>query len=256
MLRGMYSSVSAMINLQSKQSIITNNIANVNTNGYKSETLISKSFDDMTITNNDKYIGGKSTSQTIGTLNLGVSIDETITNLSQGSFKETNNKSDFAIDGKGFFNVRGSDGNMYYTRDGSFKVNSQGYLVTSSGHEVMGKNTTTGVNEAIYIGNSNISIDSNNTLNLDGTSRYKFNISDFNDYTNLQKVGANLYSGQGVNNTNNYNIKQGYKEGSNVNIINDTSELMSNMRAFEANQKIVQTMDSTLNKIANEIGRV
>ncbi len=256
MLRGMYSSVSAMINLEKKQSVITNNIANVNTIGFKSEKLISKSFDEVLLSNNDNYIGGKSFSQDVGKLSLGVNIDENITNYSQGTFIESNNKTDFAINGKGFFNIRDFSGNIFYSRDGVFKVNSQGYLVTSAGHYVMGKNQSTGNEEPIYIGNSKVIIDQKNNLLLDGDISYSFKITDFNNYEVLNKVGENLYYGQGGFDINQVSIKQGFKEGSNVDIISETSELMSNLRAFEANQKIVQTIDSTLIKIANEIGNV
>lgn len=256
MLRGMYSSVSAMINLQASQGVITNNLANINTTGFKCETLVSKSFDEMILSNRDKYSGGNSKNQVIGGLSLGVKIDETITNHSQGTFVETNNKSDFAIDGKGFFTVRDASGNDFYTRDGVFKVNSQGYLVTSAGHNVVGINQNTRTTEPIYVGNKKISMDNNNNLLLDSQVAYKFEIVDFRDYNGLNKVSENLYYGQNKVATNNINIKQGFKESSNVDLISSTSQLMSNLRAFEANQKVVQTMDLTLGKIANEIGAV
>ncbi|MGL5693923.1 MAG: flagellar hook-basal body complex protein, partial [Peptostreptococcaceae bacterium] len=143
MLRGMYSSVSAMVNLQASQSIITNNLANINTTGYKSETLVSKSFEELMISNRDKYVNGQGKAQQIGGLSLGVKIDDTITNHMQGTFVETNNRTDFAINGKGFFTVRDAAGKEFYTRDGVFKVNSQGYLVTTAGHYVMGRNQST-----------------------------------------------------------------------------------------------------------------
>lgn len=251
MLRGIYSSVSAMINLQSSQTVITNNIANVNTTGYKSETLVSKTFDDVLISNNDKYVNGKGTKQELGVLNPGVKIDEVGTNYNQGTLVETDNETDFALNGKGFFTVRDTEGNVYYTRDGGFKVNSDGYLVNSSGYEVLNSN-----NQSIYVGNSKISMDSNNNIILDSGMSHKFNIVDFDDYNSLNKVGQNLYSGDGAKIATNYEVRNKYKESSNVDIIDATSALMSNLRAFEANQKVVQIMDSTLSKIATEIGTV
>lgn len=251
MLRGMYTSISAMINLQSSQTVITNNIANVNTTGYKSETLVSKTFDDVLISNNDKYVNGKGTKQELGVLNLGVQIDEVATNYSQGTLVESDNETDFALNGNGFFTVRDDEGNTYYTRDGAFNINSEGYLVNSSGYEVLNTN-----NQPIYVGNSKITVDRNNNVILDSGESHKFNIVDFDDYDSLNKVGQNLYTGDGAVATNNYELKSGYKESSNVDIIDATSALMSNLRAFEANQKVVQTMDSILSKIASEIGRV
>ena len=225
MLRGMYTSVSAMINLQSSQTVISNNIANANTTGFKSETLISKTFDDVLIKNNDKYVNGKGTTQELGTLNLGVKIDEVTTNYEQG--------------------------NVFYTRDGGFNINGDGYLVTSSGAQVLNSN-----NQPMYVGGSSISVDSNNNVVLSSGAVHKFNIVDFDDYSSLNKVGQNLYSGEGAIATNNYRVQNMQKESSNVDIIESTAALMSNLRAFEANQKVVQAMDSTLSKIANEIGTV
>ena len=117
MLRGMYTSISAMVNLQSSQTVITNNIANVNTTGFKEERLMSKTFDDVLISNNDRYSNGVGHYQELGTLNFGVKIDEIKTNYNQGSLVETENQTDFAINGKGFFTVRDNEGNLFYTRD-------------------------------------------------------------------------------------------------------------------------------------------
>ena len=230
MLRGMYTSISAMVNLQSSQTVITNNIANVNTTGFKEERLMSKTFDDVLISNNDRYSNGVGHYQELGTLNFGVKIDEIKTNYNQGSLVETENQTDFAINGKGFFTVRDNEGNLFYTRDGAFKVNRDGYLVTSSGYSVLNSN-----NQPIYVGNSSVSVDTNNNVVLSSGAVHRFNIVDFQDYNSLNKVGSNLYTGEGATATNN---------------------LMSNLRAFEANQKVVQIMDSTLSKIANEIGTV
>lgn len=256
MLRGMYSSISAMINLQEKQSVITSNLANMNTIGYKSESLISKSFDEVILSNKDKYINGDGRNQTLGSLSLGVKIDDNITNFSQGTLVETNNQTDVAIDGRGFFTIRDSAGKEFYSRDGAFKVNSQGYLVTSAGHFVLGNNIN-GNKEPIYVGNRDININNQGEVFLDSNLSYKILISDFNDYNSLNKVGDNLYSSSenpSIGNT--YSIKAGFKEGSNVDMIEQSTLLMTNLRAFEANQKVVQVMDSTLNKIANEIGSI
>lgn len=256
MLRGIYSSVSAMLNLQARQSVITNNLANINTSGYKEETLVSKSFDEVILSNNDNYINGVANKQIIGDLSFGVSIDDTVTSHKQGVHIATNNNSDFALDGKGFFQVQDANGNTFFTRDGSFKVNSQGYLVTNSGHNVMGMNKISGNIEKINIGSDKISVTPNNNINVNGIEKYSFNIVDFDNYDTLKKVGDNIYSGENPVQANNFYIKQGYLEGSNVDYINTTALLMETVKEFEANQKVIQTIDSTLSKIANEIGTV
>lgn len=256
MLRGMYSSISAMINLQASQSVITNNMANINTTGFKSETLISKSFDELVLSNRDKYVNGQGKKQELGSLNPGVRIDEVNTNYTQGTIVSTDNDTDFALNGKGFFTIEDREGNRRYTRDGVFKVNSMGYLVTTTGDSVLGVNQAINALEPIYVGNQKISMDNRNNILLDSRLAYRFNIVDFQDYNTLNKVGQNQFEGNNPVTANNYNIQNRVKETSNVDLIDVTSALMTNMRAFEANQKVVQIMDTTLSKIANEIGSI
>lgn len=251
MLTGMYTAVSAMLDLQTSQTVITNNMANVNTTGFKAEKVIYKTFDDVLVQNNDNHVNGKGTNQQLGILNPGVKIDEIKTNYEQGNIIETGNKTDFSINGKGFFTVRDEEGNIFYTRNGAFNVNQQGYLVTSSGAQVLNSN-----NEPIYIGASNITVDNNNNLILSSGVVHRFNIVDFDNYDSLEKVGENLYTGQGARATNEYKVQNMAKESSNVDIIQSTADLMANLRAFEANQKVVQVMDSILGKMASEIGTV
>ena len=158
--------------------------------------------------------------------------------------------------GRDFSKFKMTNGKKLFTRDGSFKVNSQGYLVTNAGYNVMGMNKITGNIEPINIGNDKISVTPNNNINVNGVDKYSFNIVDFNNYDTLRKVGDNSYSGENPVKANNFYVKQGYVEGSNVDDINMTASLMETVKEFEANQKVIQTIDSTLSKIANEIGTV
>lgn len=256
MLRSLYTSVSSMITLQARQGIITNNLANTNTTGYKSETLVTKSFDEMLLYNKDSYKNGVANVKELGGLSFGVRIDDTATNFEQGTLVSTENNTDFAIVGSGFFQVTDEQNNIYYTRDGSFKVNAQGYLVTNSGHYVMGINSQSGNSERIYVGSDLINITSDNSISINGENRYKFNIVDFENYDSLTKYGNNLYTGDGGFNSNNYSIQQKYLEGSNIDYINEIALMMETVNEFEANQKVIQTIDSTLSQIANEIGSI
>ena len=120
----------------------------------------------------------------------------------------------------------------------------------------MGVNQASNSVEPIYVGNGKMTINSSNGLTIEGGNSYKFNIVDFNDYKGLKKVGDNLYSGNNPTNTNNYSIKQGFLEGSNVDYIASVTESMETIKEFEANQKVIQTIDSTLKQIASEIGNV
>lgn len=256
MLRGMYSSISSMITLQARQGIITNNLANMNTTGYKTETLVGKSFDEIILHNKDNYKNGTSHINELGGLSFGVRMDDTATSFKQGPLISSENNMDFAILGNGFFQVIDESNNSFYTRDGSFKMNPQGYLVTNSGHYVMGTNNQTNNLERIYVGHDSINITPDNNIEINGIKKYRFNIVDFENYDTLVKYGNNLYKGDGGFKSNNYSIKQKYLEGSNLDYINEIASMMETVKEFEANQKVIQTIDSTLSQIANEIGTV
>lgn len=259
MIRGLYTAVSGLITQESKEDVITNNIANANTNGYKNDQISVKSFDDMLIQNYDKMVGDKNVRSIIGSLSMGSAINGTTTTFTQGDFQNTDNPTDFAIDGKGFFTVLRNDGvtsKQYFTRDGEFHVNSAGILVNSSGDEVLGFNKNTGNLEPIKAGNANIVSDGYGNITLDDKPAYKLATADFTDYNALSKVGDNLYDGSNPNFNANVGVKQKALEKSNVNIINEMVNMMSVMRTFETNQKVVKSIDETLQKTVNEVGSV
>ncbi|MDP4091320.1 MAG: flagellar hook-basal body complex protein, partial [Bacillota bacterium] len=252
MIRGLYTAVSGLITQEAKQDVITNNLSNANTSGFKSDNLVVKSFNDVLIQNTDKTSAGRNVNSVIGSLSGGSEIDETTTDFSQGLLQASDSDTDFGLDGKGFFTVnRGST--TYYTRDGSFHVNNMGYLVNSSGDNVMGISKQTGLLEPIYAGNKKLTSDDNNGIYLDGTPAYDFNIADFSDYKSLQKSGDNLYSGSNPI-ASTAVAKQNTIEKSNVNVINEMVNMMTVMRTFESNQKVLQSMDETLGKAVNDVG--
>lgn len=255
MIRGLYTAVSGMITLEAKQDVVTNNLANANTNGYKSDTLSIKSFKDVLIENKDKVVGNQNVTNSIGKLSLGARIDGTNVNYEQGVLQDTGKETDFGIDGKGFFTVqRGNE--TLYTRDGHFRVSGEGYLVTDLGDKVLGKNPNSGQVGPLYVGSGKLSSDINNNLFVDGKNVGSFATADFEDYKSLKKMGDNLYSGENANNNAPIYVKQQVLEKSNVNIINEMVNMMTVMRSFETNQKVVQTIDETLSKAANEVGAV
>ncbi|MFI3210768.1 MAG: flagellar hook-basal body complex protein [Peptostreptococcaceae bacterium] len=255
MIRGMYTSASAMISLQSRQAVINNNMANINTTGYKSESLITKTFDEVLLSNHDDYKNGVGYRQDLGTLSFGIAIDETVTNNMQGTLYETGNSTDFGIIGDGYFRVVDADENEYFTRDGSFRVNEIGYLTTSTGELVTGTNLQNEEIGPIYVGNEQIVLNSSNELEV-ANQTYKLNVFSFNNVQELEKVSNNLYVGENSYEVFQSELRQNHLEGSNVDYIDQTTLMMQNLKEFEANQKVIQTMDSTLAKIASEIGRI
>ncbi|WP_294400692.1 flagellar hook-basal body complex protein [uncultured Clostridium sp.] len=259
MIRGFYNSVSALITLQNEEETITNNISNVNNNGYKKRLLTKQSFDDVMISNRQKLSGNKYVRTNIGTMNLGVKTSDVETLFTQGSFKATDNQSDFAIDGRGFFVARNANGQEVYTRDGNFKVNQQGYLITNDGCEVMGINNTTGAQESIYVGNMDFSLESDNSLNLEGVgATHKLMTVDFSndDYKTLEPLGDNYVTIANPVYNARVNVVQNVLESSNVDATDEMIKLMQVKRQFETNQKFVKMEDETVQKAATELGRV
>ncbi|MCM0650430.1 flagellar basal body rod protein FlgG [Clostridium swellfunianum] len=263
MIRSLYTSVSGLITQEAKQNVITNNLANVNTVGFKGDNLSVKKFDDVLIQNYDKLINGKNVQNVIGSISQGSRIDEVNTSFTGGMLETTDKWSDFAIDGKGFFSVlRDNNGlvNTFYSRDGHLHVNGQGFLVNNSGDKIL----ASAINDngmpisapsPIQVGNREIKLQGNGRFSLDGQN-YKFATVDFENYSSLRKIGDNLYQGENPIQGDDIYVKQGYLEKSNVNVINEMVNMMTTMRTFESNQKILQSIDETLGKAVNEVGTV
>ncbi|HEX9025347.1 MAG TPA: flagellar hook-basal body complex protein [Clostridium sp.] len=256
MIRGFYTSVSGLITLQNEQEVITNNIANVNNNGYKKRELTKQSFEDVMISNRQKLLGDKYVKNDIGSLNLGVKVNDVDTVFTQGSFKATDSSTDFAIDGRGFF-VAQNGNQEVYTRDGNFKVNQQGYLMTNDGAEVLGTNNTTGAREPIYIGDAKFSLDGENNIDIQGIgATHKLVTADFENYKTLQPLGDNYITLDNPMYNAKVNVRQNFLETSNVDPSTELVKLMEVKRQFETNQKFVKMQDETVQKAATELGRV
>lgn len=258
MIRSLYTAVSGMITQEAKQDIITNNLSNANTVGFKGDNLAIKKFDDVLLENYDKIVGGKNVENPIGSISLGSKIDAVNTNFTQGMIQATDKTTDFAIDGKGFFSVQRNDGinnGQYYTRDGHFHVNMNGILVNDSGDSVIGRNLQTNALGPMNVGSGKMTSDTYGNISVDDKKMYKIYTVDFNDYNNLKKAGDNLYEGTNPAESQSV-VKQRSLEKSNVNIVNAMSDMITTMRSFETNQKIVQSLDETLGKLVNEVGSV
>ena len=254
MIRSLYTAVSGMIANENKQNTVVNNMTNANTIGYKADNLVTKSFNDVLIQNQQKVGDRNYVTRKIGKMSLGVAIDGVHTRFDQGDFKQTDIRSNFAINGNGFFAVQTANG-IKYTRDGQFSVNNQGNLINSSGDLVLGINNN-GTLGPINVGNSDFVLDANNNIVINGISNQRLAIADFADYTKLGKIGDNYYEANENPTFIQGNVKQGFLETSNVNILNEMVDMISVMRNFETNQKFVNMIDESLNKAANQIGKV
>jgi len=255
MIRALYTAVSGLISQEAKQDVITNNLANINTTGFKSNNLVIKKFDDVLLQNYDKKVNGKNVKNTLGSISLGSQIDEVTTDFSEGQMQSTNIDTDFAISGSGFFTVTRNNQD-YYTRDGHFHIDNQGYLADDSGDRVKGTNVNTNKGENIFIGSGKLSCDDSGLIAIDGKPSYNLNIATFDNLKSLQKIGDNLYSGTNPKAATGITITQKSLEQSNVDVMTEMVNMMSVMRTYETNQKIVQYLDQTLSKTVNEVGAV
>ncbi len=257
MVKGLFSSWTGMVNEQKRLDVITNNLANAATTGYKKDGVSNQSFNNL-LTYKIKDMSESYTDKKIGKMSLGVKVGEVYTDYNQGSLRSTGNTFDFAIEGKGFFNVSTADkdGNqvLKYTRDGSFTMNQDGKLVDVNGNTLMGE----GGEITIPNDTADVKVDESGRIYADGVYVDKIKLTDFTDYKYLKKQGDSFYlplEGATAQDST-AGIQQGYTEQSNVNVITEMTSMIAITRAYEANQKVIQTIDGTLDLAANSVGKV
>ena len=256
MVKGLYTAYTGMINEQKRLDVLSNNLANADTNGYKKEGTTSQTFaDELAIKIKDTSSYGLA--QKLGTISMGVHIGETYTDYSTGSFKVTDNSTDFAIKGDGFFAIAYTDkqGNssVKYTRDGAFTVNTQGYLVTKDGDYVLNVNGRIRVDPT-----QKITVDELGNIYQNDQQVGTIGIVDFADYDYLAKYGENMYDlvNGGTVTAADGRIVQGTLESSNVNVVSEMVNMITISRAYQAGQKVINTIDETLDKAVNQVGNV
>lgn len=257
MVRGLFTAWTGLETEQKRLDVIANNMANSATVGFKAENVTNQSFHDViTLKVNDS--SENFTDREIGTMSLGVKLGEVYTDFSQGSLRETGNDFDVALSGKGFFalNVVDKNGNetIKYTRDGSFTMDKDGYVVDYNGNRVQSESGDL----QVPIDASNIIIDSDGSVYADEQYIDKISVVDFEDYDYLEKYADNMYTAidGSVQTTAEGTIIQGYTEQSNVNVISEMVQMINITRAYEANQKVMQTIDGSLDQVVNTVGKI
>ncbi|SFF29317.1 flagellar basal-body rod protein FlgG [Paracidovorax wautersii] len=258
MINSLWIAKTGMSAQQTQLDVISHNLANVSTTGYKRNNAV---FEDL-IYQNLRQVGAQSTEQnqlpTGLHLGLGVRTVATSRNFTQGSLQQTGNRLDVAINGNGFFEVTMPDGTIGYTRDGSFQLDSQGRIVNSNGLPVANGITVPGNATSL-----NISEDGIVTATLPGNTQPQqlgsLAMASFINSAGLEPVGQNLYkesaaSGQpqqGTPGTNGLGVmRQGFLESSNVNVVEELVTMIQTQRAYEMNSKAIQTSDQMLAKLA------
>ena len=258
MIRSLFIAKTGLEAQQTKLDVITNNLANVSTTGFKRSRAV---FEDL-LYQNVRQPGAQSSQQTnlpsgmqIGT---GVRAVATERMFTQGNPQLTGNSKDVMVNGSGFFPVLLPDGTQAYTRDGSFQSDANGRLVTSSGYAIEPAITIPANAEAITVGR-----DGTVSVKLPGTAAPtqvgSLQLATFINPAGLESRGENLYVETGASGNPNLNVPgtngagvlmQGYVESSNVNVVEEMVNMIQTQRAYEINSKAITTSDQMLQKLA------
>jgi flagellar basal-body rod protein FlgF len=226
MERGLYIAASGMLAEQVRQDQIANDLANAATPGYKADRSAQRAFGDLLLSNTR-------TGAVVGPLGFGAQIDETVTDLTPKGLRATGEPLDFAIEGEGFFAVRTPAG-VRYTRNGQFTEGAAGLLVDQLGNPVLTQNG--------------------------GTIRVRDGIVDPGllgvfAVPNAAKAGDGMFTGAAAGAADG-RVRSGALEGSGVDAAKAMVDMIASLRAFEAGQKAIQTIDSTLQRAATQVGNV
>ena len=227
MERGLYIAASGMLTEQVRQDLIAHDLANASTPGYKADRVTTQSFGDL-------LLQDTSSGATIGGLGLGARIESQQTVITPGPLRATGESLDFAVEGEGFFAVRGPNG-VRYTRDGQFQASSKGTLVTATGDEVLGP-----TGQPVRVG-----ADGRVAGRAIGVTRLE----------DVRRESDNLYTGT-ARGAAAGSVRQGALEGSAVDPITTMVAMLGSLRAFEAGQKVISTIDATLAKATNQVGTI
>jgi len=289
MLKGLYTAYTGMLNEQHRMDVLTNNLANATTNGFKKEGTTSEAFDtvlaykikDLSEPGNlprpmatNRAIDQAEANNPLNEnymerrvrktgLNLGVKIGENYVDYSEGPIKETGNTLDLALSDRGFFAIeyinKAGVTSTKYTRDGNFTMNQQGFLQTQDGDYVLDED-----GQRIQMDPAlPISISRNGTIVQDGAAVATIGITDFEDYNYLERFGENFFQpvegavelDRGETGVNTQ-IHQGYLEMSNISVVTEMVNMITLQRQYESNQKVITTYDDTLEQAVTQNGKI
>lgn len=249
MIRGLYIAGTGMLTAQRQMDVITNNVANVETVGFKEDEMLSQTFASMLIERiHDPSVVS---AREVGTLEPGVHIDRIITDYTQGPMESTGLSTDLALAGAGYFAIGTAQGERY-TRAGNFTVAANGLLVTQEGNAVLGESGPIAVNGQDFV------INESGEVMVEGQVIDRLRLVTFDDDSLLRKAGDNLFINHGGARAIERGcvVKQGFLENSNVDVGETMVEMITTYRLYESNQRILQMTDETLGKAVNEIANV
>ncbi|MGR6837388.1 flagellar hook-basal body protein [Syntrophomonas erecta] len=256
MIKGLYNAGSGMMLQMARQDVIANNIANVNTAGFKKATAVTRAFPNMLITRmgetqvDNQGKNRSSRTPIIGGLGTGACLDGIATDYSLGNLKKTDNPFDLALSSDSYFVIETPEGERF-TRNGQFKVNEAGLLTNGEGYPVLND-----YDDFIYL-EGEFSVDSSGYITINGEEAARLKVVRFPDQEVLQRVGGTLLTtDQEYQLVDQPGVLQGYTEESNVNAVQEMVTLISTVRAYESLQKVVQAEDETIRAAIEDIARV
>jgi flagellar basal-body rod protein FlgF len=253
----MYTAASGALVAQSAVDTIANNLANVDTAGFKRTLLQVQAQPQRDIyrfqTDPSKNPHGVPAQALIGTLGTGAQIYDTPADYQQGAIAATGNDLDVALSGPGFFAIRGGNGALRYTRDGAFLRDQNGFLTAQNGDRVLGQS---GAPIALPQSGA-VQIARDGTVSVDGRAYDRLGVTEFANLANLRPEGANRFvdAGAGARAATNTSALQGSLEKSNAEVVRSMVDLIANERWFDANEKSIQTQDDAVGVAVQTVGR-
>lgn len=236
MVRGFYMLGSGILTQSRVLNTISNNVANADTNGFKKSRVMTKTFGSMVI----ERVNGEKTP--IGAATLMNAADEAVTDFSGGTVGQTDRKLDFAINGDGFFAVQGAGGTVY-TRNGSFNLDENGYLVLKGQGRVLGSDGS-----PIRPGTDDLSSDGRGNLTAGGRSAGRLAVYRFPDNAALKTVGEGMFQGASATLAVNPNILWKSLEGSNVDMSEEMTNALSSQRELQTCSQALKMYDAALDQ--------
>ena len=246
---------------QTRMSVVSQNLANVNTTGYKRQRVMFEDLLYQTVVQSGALTSQQTEAPTGLNIGTGVRVVATDRQFSQGNLVQTSNPLDVAINGRGFFEILLPDGTQAYTRDGTFQVNADGQLVTSSGYAVQPAITIPQGASAITIGRDGV-VSAVPPGQSDAIQVGTFQLTDFVNPAGLTPRGQNLYAetaasgppqpgSPGLNGLG--SLAQGSLETSNVNVVEELVSMIETQRAYEMNSRAIETADQMLQHLTNSL---
>lgn len=263
-IRGLESAANGMQALINQNDSTANNVANVNTIGYKRQNLVFQDIFDSNVVQKSGETGDYSS---VGELSVGSQVQKMTYDFSQGSLDKTGNTFDLAIEGDGFFKIQSNGGEISYTRNGSFTLNNNGNLVTKDGDNVLdnkGKPIKIKTNDVVMHSINDIIINEDGQIELNNEQNkvlmQKVGIYDFSNKEDMVCIGGSKF--KPIDATTNrelkaekFSLQQGSLEMSNANVVNEMIKTINTSRNYETLSKVVQTSGESLTSVMN-VGRL